>query len=145
MQCINGISDTLNNAMPKHRFRFFRYSNNRLMPTPLRLPAIVEKRVVVVNCNHKEKLKESFKEREGSDIHRNDTVQETLSLSERFGLRVMFAKPEKRLYLDIVHELARRKGVDMPESELDIKAEAFVLRHGYRSARCAEQFIDSLM
>ena len=70
--------------------------------------------------------------------------QETLSLSERFGLRVLFAKPEKKLYLEIVHELASRRGIDIPHAQLDVMAEAFVLRHGYRSARCAEQFVDSL-
>lgn len=101
--------------------------------------------VIYATSNRRHIIKESFHEREGSDIHRNDTVQETLSLSERFGLRVLFAKPEKRLYLDIVKELAKRKGIDMPINELEIQAEAFVLRHGYRSARCAEQFIDSLM
>lgn len=101
--------------------------------------------VIYATSNRRHIIKESFGEREGSDIHRNDTVQETLSLSERFGLRVLFAKPEKRLYLEIVRELAKRKGIDMPTSELEVKAEAFVLRHGYRSARCAEQFIDSLM
>ena len=101
--------------------------------------------VIYATSNRRHIIKESFSEREGSDIHRNDTVQETLSLSERFGLRVMFAKPEKRLYLEIVHELAKRRGLNIPEKELDLQAEAFVLRHGYRSARCAEQFIDSLM
>jgi predicted AAA+ superfamily ATPase len=33
----------------------------------------------------------------------------------------------------------------MDENELDVKAEAFALNRGYRSARCAEQFINSLL
>ncbi len=107
--------------------------------------AKAENAVIYATSNRRHIIKESFSEREGSDIHRNDTVQENLSLSERFGLRVLFGKPEKRLYLEIVHELAKRKGIDLSENELDVRAEAFVLRHGYRSARCAEQFIDSLM
>ena len=57
----------------------------------------------------------------------------------------MFAKPSKPLYLEIVKELAKRKSIEMDESELFVKAEAFALNRGYRSARCAEQFIDSLM
>ena len=36
-------------------------------------------------------------------------------------------------------------GVTMEQSELDIKAEAFALNRGSRSARCAEQFINSLL
>lgn len=101
--------------------------------------------VIYATSNRRHIVKESFSDREGNDIHRNDTVQETLSLSERFGLTVLFGKPEKKLYLEIVHELADRHGVTLPTSELDSAAEAFALARGYRSARCAEQFIESLM
>ena len=101
--------------------------------------------VIYATSNRRHIVKESFGDREGSDVHRNDTVQETLSLSERFGLTILFAKPSKPLYLEIIKELAKRKGVTMDENELFIKAEAFALNRGYRSARCAEQFIDSLI
>ena len=80
----------------------------------------------------------------GDDVHRNDSMQETLSLSERFGLTVLFSKPDKKLYLTIVKELAQRYGLQIEEKELEIRAEEFALRKGSRSARCAEQFINSL-
>ena len=101
--------------------------------------------VIYATSNRRHIVKESFGDREGDDVHRNDTMQETLSLSERFGLTVLFSKPNKALYLEIVHELASRKGVTIDEKELDVQAEAFALRKGNRSARCAEQFIDSLL
>ena len=101
--------------------------------------------VIYATSNRRHIVKESFGDREGGDIHRNDTVQETLSLSERFGLTIRFAKPDKALYLEIVHELASRHGVTVDKNELEIKAEAFALNRGYRSARCAEQFINSLV
>lgn len=101
--------------------------------------------VIYATSNRRHIIKETFDDREGNDVHRNDTIQETLSLSERFGLVVLFSKPNKQLYLEIVHELASRNRIDMDISELDIKAEAFALRRGTRSARCAEQFIESLL
>jgi len=101
--------------------------------------------VIYATSNRRHIIKETFDDREGNDVHRNDTMQETLSLSERFGLVVLFSKPNKKLYLEIVHELANRNGITMDLAELDIKAEAFALRRGNRSARCAEQFIESLM
>lgn len=101
--------------------------------------------VIYATSNRRHIIKETFDDRLGNDVHRNDTLQETLSLSERFGLVVLFSKPNKTLYLDIVHELAVRNGIDVPTEELDIMAEAFALRRGNRSARCAEQFIASLM
>ncbi len=101
--------------------------------------------VIYATSNRRHIVKESFGDRAGEDVHINDTLQETLSLSERFGLVILFVKPNKKLYLEIVHELASRFGVEMDESTLDIKAEEFALRRGSRSARCAEQFINSLL
>lgn len=100
--------------------------------------------VIYATSNRRHIVKESFSERGGDDVHRNDTMQELLSLSERFGLVVYFQKPNKILYLDIVHALAQRKGITLSLQELDIKAEAFALKKGSRSPRAAEQFIKSL-
>jgi len=99
--------------------------------------------VIYATSNRRHIIKENFADREGGDVHRNDALQETLSLSERFGLSVLFSKPSKQLYLEIVHGLAIRHGLT-PDAEMDIKAEAFALQKGNRSARCAEQFIDSI-
>ncbi len=107
--------------------------------------ATADNAVIYATSNRRHIVKESFGDRDGDDIHRNDTMQETLSLSERFGLTVLFSKPDKKLYLRIIKELALRKGVRIAEEELFIRAEAFALRKGNRSARCAEQFINSLL
>lgn len=107
--------------------------------------AKAENAVIYATSNRRHIIKESFSDRDGDDVHRNDSMQETLSLSERFGLVVLFSKPNKNLYLEIVKELAKKHGVTMNEQELFVKAEAFALRKGNRSARCAEQFIDSLL
>ena len=107
--------------------------------------AKAENAVIYATSNRRHIIKESFGDREGDDVHRNDTLQETLSLSERFGLVVLFSKPNKALYLQIVKELAKKHAIIMDERELETKAEAFALKKGNRSARCAEQFIQSLL
>lgn len=101
--------------------------------------------VIYATSNRRHLVKESFSGRDGDDVHRNDTMQEILSLSERFGIQVTFQKPDKTTYLGIVHHLAREKGVQMTDSELDMLAERFALGRGGRSARAATQFIDSLL
>ena len=102
--------------------------------------------VIYATSNRRHIVKESFADRTGTDdVHRNDTMQELLSLSDRFGLTVYFQKPNKALYLDIVKDLAKRYGVEKDENELCIKAEAFALSKGSRSPRAAEQFIKSLL
>lgn len=101
--------------------------------------------VIYATSNRRHLVKESFSSRDGDDIHRNDTMQEILSLSERFGIQVTFQKPDKQTYLGIVHHLAQEKGLQMEEAELDMLAERFALGRGGRSARAATQFIDGLL
>ena len=100
--------------------------------------------VIYATSNRRHLVKEKFSDREGDDIHRNDTMQEILSLSERFGIRITFQKPDKATYLDIVHHLADAAGVPLSRGELDAAAERFALGRGGRSARAARQFIDNL-
>ena len=101
--------------------------------------------VIYATSNRRHLVKESFSDRDGDDIHRNDTMQEMLSLSERFGIHITFNKPDKKTYLNIVHHLAKDKGVEIGEAELDLLAERYALERGGRSARAAKQLIDGLL
>lgn len=101
--------------------------------------------VIYATSNRRHIVKEKFSDREGDDIHRNDTMQELVSLSERFGLHVTFVKPNKETYLHIVKSLADSAGVTMAEDELTLLAERFALERGGRSARLARQFVDRLL
>ena len=101
--------------------------------------------VIYATSNRRHLVKESFSSRDGDDIHRNDTMQEVISLSERFGIQVTFQKPSKETYLGIVRHLAAQKGIDMEPAELDMLAERYALGRGGRSARAATQFIDGLL
>ena len=56
-------------------------------------------------------VKETFDD--GSDKHSNDTIQERISLSERFGITITYSRPQKNLYLEIVHALAEQNGLDI--------------------------------
>lgn len=101
--------------------------------------------VIYATSNRRHLVKETFSERDGDDVHRQDTIQELVSLSERFGLTVLFGRPDKALYLRIVRGLAESFSIALPPEELALRAEAFALRKGGRSARAAEQFIHSLL
>lgn len=101
--------------------------------------------VVYATSNRRHIIRERFADREGDEIHRNDAMQEMISLSDRFGLHITFEKPSKQTYLNIVRQLAEKSSVDMEQSELDLLAERFALERGGRSARLARQFIDKLL
>lgn len=100
--------------------------------------------VIYATSNRRHLIKESFSSREGDDIHFNDTMQELLSLSDRFGIRVVFQKPDKNLYLSVVEDLALQYNLQMPIEDVKKKAETFALERGGRSPRAAKQFIEML-
>ncbi len=101
--------------------------------------------VIYATSNRRHIIRESFSDREGDDIHRNDTMQELVSLSERFGIHITFSKPNKETYLHIARHLAKENGIEMEEKEFELLAERYALERGGRSARLARQFIDGLL
>ena len=101
--------------------------------------------VIYATSNRRHLVKETFSDRDGDDIHRNDTMQEIISLSERFGIQITFQKPNKQTYLDIVRHLAQEHGIGYDPKTLELEAERFALGRGGRSARAAKQFVDGLI
>ena len=100
--------------------------------------------IIYATSNRRHLIKENFSDRE-NDVNRGDTMQEQLSLSDRFGLTITFLNPDKKEYLDIVEKLACDRhfadhGVDM--DKLLFKADQWATRRGGRSPRGAKQFID---
>ena len=100
---------------------------------------------VYATSNRRHLVKEDFSDRQGTDLHVTDTIQELTSLSDRFGLTITFQKPGKQVYLEIVHDLAIQNGIGLSIEDLDRQAEAFAIGRGGRSPRAAKQFIDFLL
>ena len=99
--------------------------------------------VIYATSNRRHLVQESFSEREGDDIHRNETIQEQISLSDRFGLSICFSKPNKKEYLDIIHGLLEEYKVKKIEN-VDMLAEQHAMSRGGRSGRIARQFVEYL-
>lgn len=105
------------------------------------LSARPENALIYATSNRRHLLRETFSDREGDEIHRGDTIQESLSLADRFGLSVNFTVPGKADYLDIVQALAEERGLKANSAELELGAERWALERGGRSPRCAKQYI----
>lgn len=97
--------------------------------------------MIVATSNRRHIVKENFSDRENS-VHAKDTMEEQLSLSDRFGLTVCFSSTGKKEYLSILRQLAADRNLDLPEEELFALAERWALLKGGRSPRRARQFID---
>lgn len=101
--------------------------------------------VVYATSNRRHIVRERFEDREGGEVHRNDAMQEMISLSDRFGLHILFSRPDKKTYLSIVAKLCHSAGLDPNSPDIQAEAERFALMRGGRSARLARQFVDSLI
>jgi predicted AAA+ superfamily ATPase len=79
------------------------------------------------------------------EIHSNDSVNEKLSLSDRFGITLTFIKPTQKEYLDIVFGLVEQKNIDLSKDYIKEEAIKWELNQNGRSGRTAEQFVNHLV
>ncbi|MGB9860103.1 MAG: DUF815 domain-containing protein, partial [Moorellaceae bacterium] len=107
--------------------------------------------LVYATSNRRHLVKEYFSDRElgpqegkTQEVRQADTVQEKLSLAERFGLTVVFYTPDQEEYWAIVKELAAQRGITMEEEELRRQALKWALFQNGISGRTAKQFVDYL-
>lgn len=104
--------------------------------------------IIYASSNRRHLIKETWSDRDDmehtGEFHRSDSVEEKLSLSDRFGVQIYFGKPSNKEYLNIVEELAKEAGINMDPDKLKIEANAWQIRHGGTSGRCARQFVDHL-
>lgn len=97
------------------------------------------------NRRHLVREKYSDKEERDDDLHTRDTVAEKLSLSARFGVSVYFGSPDKKLFNEIVKDLAQKNNIKVDENTLLMEANKWELSHGGLSGRTAEQFISYMV
>lgn len=104
--------------------------------------------LIYATSNRRHLIKETWNDRNDmdntDDRHHSDTVEEKLSLANRFGCQISFSKPSFNEFYNMVIELARRQNIDMPESELKAEANKWELSHGGISGRTAQQFVNYL-
>ena len=104
--------------------------------------------LIYATSNRRHLIKETWKDRDDMEhdvgIHRSDTIEEKMSLVNRFGVTINYSKPSQQEYFHIVIELAKKAGIAMPEKDLKAEANKWELSHGGISGRTAQQFITYL-
>lgn len=99
---------------------------------------------VYVTSNYRHLIKENFTDRTGDDIHIEDTIQQIMSLTNRFGMIITFQRPGRDLFKEIVLSYAKENNIKTDKEELIKQAEAYAIRSSGRSPRVAKQFIELL-
>lgn len=105
--------------------------------------------LIYATSNRRHLVKEYFSERAGlhsgnhnDEVHAGDSMQEKLSLADRFGINVVFSSPDQNRYLKIVEGIAASRGLKINKERLQREALQWALWYNGRSARTARQFID---
>ncbi len=108
--------------------------------------------LIYATSNRRHLIKENISDRNdmehGEDLHRSDTMEEKLSLVNRFGLAIFYAKPDKGGFNEMAVKLARRAGITedaMTDDEICYEANRFEMRGGGLSGRTAQQFANYLL
>lgn len=107
--------------------------------------------LIYATSNRRHLIKEKFSDRAGlqsgntdDEIRAADTMQEKLSLADRFGITIVFSSPDKYKYLEIVEGIAAKRGLCVDKQFLHREALKWELWYNGRSPRTARQFVDWL-
>lgn len=104
--------------------------------------------LIYATSNRRHLIRETWGDRSDmthEEIHRSDTMQEKLSLVNRFGISINYSKPSQKEYFQIVKELAlKQDGIKLSGDELLKQANSWEMSHGGISGRTAQQFINYL-
>ena len=79
-----------------------------------------------------------------SAIHTSESVEEKVSLSDRFGLWLGFHPINQETYFEIVDSYAKKYNLEIDNTDLKSQALEWSMTRGSRSGRVAWQFIQDL-
>ena len=98
--------------------------------------------LIYATSNRRHLIRETFKDKqEYDDLHKNDTVQEKLSLYDRFGVTIYYGSPSKKEFQQIVLWLKEKYKLTVDDETLLAEANKWEMSHGGLSGRTAQQFI----
>ena len=105
--------------------------------------------LIYATSNRRHLIKETWKDRsdvtQDGDLHRSETIEEKLSLVNRFGVSIGFFKPSRPEFDAMVLELAaRHPEITMDKEQIVAEAHKWEMLGGGISGRTAQQFVNHL-
>jgi len=91
-----------------------------------------------------EKIKENLPDISNGELHPQESLEEKLSISDRFGLRLGFYQFSSALYLEIIANYIKLRNIPVEAETLRQEALQWAISHGSFSGRTARQFVDDL-
>ena len=100
--------------------------------------------MLCATSNRRHLLKETWADRSDeleAEVYREDATNESISLSDRFGLILHFGAPTQQEYLAIIDHELRKEGIQLSPEELRVEGVRWEMEHSGRNGRIAKQFV----
>ncbi|MBQ3365091.1 MAG: ATP-binding protein [Acidaminococcaceae bacterium] len=101
--------------------------------------------LIYATSNRRHLLKETWGDRGSNDleaeVYRQDSANESISLSDRFGLILHYSTPTQDEYLQMIDHELQKAGVQMDPEELRLEGLQWEMEHSGRNGRIANQFV----
>ena len=101
--------------------------------------------LIYATSNRRHLLKETWGDRGSNDleaeVYRQDSTNESISLSDRFGLILHYSTPTQEEYLQMIDHELQKAGVQMDPEELRLEGLQWEMEHSGRNGRIANQFV----
>ena len=100
--------------------------------------------LIYATSNRRHLLKETWNDRNDAleaEVYRQDSANESISLSDRFGLILHYSMPSQEEYLQIIDHELRKAGVRLSPEELRLEGLRWEMEHSGRNGRIANQFV----
>jgi predicted AAA+ superfamily ATPase len=99
--------------------------------------------LIYATSNRRHLLKETWQDRHDNleEVYRHDSVNESISLSDRFGLILHYAEPTQEEYLQMIDHELQKEGIQLTAEELRIEGVRWEMEHSGRNGRIAQQFV----
>ena len=99
--------------------------------------------LIYATSNRRHLIRETWRDRseDHDELYRDDSTNETISLSDRFGLIIHYYAPSQAEYLEIIRSMLKRRGVELDAEQLRIEGLRWEMSHSGRNGRTAQQFV----
>ena len=100
--------------------------------------------MIYATSNRRHLIRETWRDRSDSqeDLYHQDSVNETISLSDRFGLIIYFYSPNQNEYLEIIRHMLKKSNIELDDEQLRIEGLRWEMTHSGRNGRTAQQFVN---
>ena len=100
--------------------------------------------LIYATSNRRHLIRETWRDRseEHEELYRDDSLNETISLSDRFGLIVHYYAPTQAEYLEIIRSMLKKQGIELEDEDLRLEGLHWEMSHSGRNGRTAQQFVN---